>query len=142
MVGVLFVGVFCAVLFAYACTEYLLIHFDVRRRIIVGECGLLTVIAVNVASLAVVWISSAILVTASGQPLHLQAAVIAIGAQLDLVRPADVVLLPRPSARAIRELTQKKRIANSEWRAEPSATRHTLLAIRYSLFAIRYSLFR
>jgi hypothetical protein len=82
VVGVLFVGVFCAVLFAYACTEYLLIHFDVRRRVSVGECGLLTVIAVNVASLAVVWISSAILVTASGQPLHLQAAVIAVGAQI------------------------------------------------------------
>jgi hypothetical protein len=60
----------------------LLIHFDVRRRVSVGECGLLTVIAVNVASLAVVWISSAILVTASGQPLHLQAAVIAVGAQI------------------------------------------------------------
>ena len=82
MVGVLFVGVFCAVLFAYACTEYLLTHFDVRRRITVGESGLLTVLAVNLASLAVVWGSSAILVTASGQPLHLQAGVIAIGAQV------------------------------------------------------------
>jgi len=82
VVGVLFVGVFCAVLFAYACTEYLLTHFDVRRRVTVGESGLPTILAVNVASLAVVWISSAILVTASGQPLHLQAAVIAVGAQM------------------------------------------------------------
>ena len=82
MIGVLFVGVFCAVLFAYACTEYLLIRFDVRRRIMVGECGLLTVLAVNIASLAIVWISSAVLVAASGHNLHMQAAVIAVGAQL------------------------------------------------------------
>jgi hypothetical protein len=82
VVGVLFVGVFCAVLFAYACTEYLLIRFDVRRRIRIGKCGWLTVLAVNIASLAVVWISSAVLVAASGHDLHLQAAVIAVGAPL------------------------------------------------------------
>jgi len=82
VVGVLFVGVFCAVLFAYACTEYLLVRFDLRRRVMVGECGVLTLLAVNIASLAVVWITSAILVAASGQNLHLQAAVIAVGAQM------------------------------------------------------------
>ena len=82
VVGVLFVGVFCAVLFAYACTEYLLVRFDVRRRIMVGECGLPTILAVNLASLAVVWGSSAILVTATGQNLYLQVALMAVGAQL------------------------------------------------------------
>jgi hypothetical protein len=82
VVGVLFVGVFCAVLFAYACTEYLLTRFDVRRRVMVGECSLPTVLAVNIASLAVVWITSSILVAASGQSFYLQAAVISVGAQM------------------------------------------------------------
>jgi hypothetical protein len=82
VVGVLFVGVFCAVLFAYACTEYWVTRFDLRRRVLLGESGLLAILAVNLTSLALVWITGAILVAASGQNLHLQAAVISIGAQM------------------------------------------------------------
>ena len=52
VVGVLLVGVFCAVLFAYACTEYLLLRLDLRRRVMVGKSGLPMLLAVNVASLA------------------------------------------------------------------------------------------
>jgi aryl carrier-like protein len=82
VVGVLFVGVFCAILFAYACTEFLLVHLDLRRRVMEGKSGLPMLLAVNVASLAAVWITSATLVAASGQNFHLQAALISVGAQM------------------------------------------------------------
>jgi hypothetical protein len=77
----LFVGVFCAVGLAYACTEYLMTHFDVRRRVMVGEGGLWLILGVNFLSLALLWVSAAILVAASGQKLYLQVSVIAVGAQ-------------------------------------------------------------
>jgi cellobiose-specific phosphotransferase system component IIC len=82
VVGVLLVGVFCAILLAYACTEFLLVHLDLRRRVMEGKSGLPMLLAVNVASLAVVWSIGASLVAASGQNLHLQAALIAVGAQM------------------------------------------------------------
>ena len=82
MVGVLFVSVFCAVLFAYACTEYFLTGLDVRRRIMVGESGLRLILGVNLISFALLFISSLVLVAASGLNLYLQAAVIAVGAQM------------------------------------------------------------
>jgi hypothetical protein len=81
VVGVLFVGVFCAVGLAYACTEYLMTHFDVRQRVMVGESGLMLILGVNFLGLALVWLSAVILVAASGQKLYLPVSVIAIGAQ-------------------------------------------------------------
>ena len=81
MVGVLFVGVFCAVGFTFACTEYMMTRFDVRRRVTVGEVGLGLILAVNFLSFMLVWVSAAILVAASGRPLYLQISVIALGAQ-------------------------------------------------------------
>jgi hypothetical protein len=78
---VLFIGVFCAVGLAYACTEFLLIQFDVRQRVMVGESGLPLLLGVNCFSLVLVWLSGAILVAASGQTLYVQITVIAIGAQ-------------------------------------------------------------
>ena len=81
MVGVLFVGVFCAVGFTFACTEYMMTRLDVRRRVAVGEVGLGLILAVNFLSLLLVWTSAAILVAASGYPLYLQISVIALGAQ-------------------------------------------------------------
>jgi hypothetical protein len=82
VVGVLFVGVFCAILFAYACTEFLLVHLDLRRRVMEGKSGLPMLLTVNIASLAAVWITSATLVAATGQNFHLQAGLIAVGAQM------------------------------------------------------------
>lgn len=82
MVGVLIVSVFCAVLFAYACTEYFITSFDVRRRVITGEGGLLLILGVNLISLALLFVSSFVLVLASGLNLYVQAAVIAGGAQM------------------------------------------------------------
>jgi len=81
VVGVLFVGVFCAVALAFACTEYTMTRFDVRRRVSVGESGLGLILAVNLLSFMLVWTSAAILVAASGYPLYLQVTVIALGAQ-------------------------------------------------------------
>jgi len=81
VVGVLVVGVFCAVGFAYACTEYAMTRFDVRRRVTVGESGLLLLLAVNLLSLILLWLSASILVAASGHDLYVQALVIAVGAQ-------------------------------------------------------------
>jgi hypothetical protein len=82
VVAVLFASVFCAVLFAYACTEYFLAGFDVRRRILLGESGLALILGVNFASLMLLGASSFVLVAASGLDLYVQAAVIALGAQL------------------------------------------------------------
>jgi hypothetical protein len=81
VVGVLFAGVFCAVGLAYACTEYLMTHFDVRRRVMVGKSGLWLILGVNFFSLALLGVSAGILVAASGQKLYLQVSVILVGAQ-------------------------------------------------------------
>ena len=82
MIGVaLFVGVFCAVGLAYLCTEYAMTRLDVRERVMVGEAGVALIVAVNGLSLALLWVSGAILVAASGRDLYLLASVIALGAQ-------------------------------------------------------------
>jgi len=81
VVGVLLAGVFCAVAFAYACTEFLMTRFDVRRRVMTGESGLMLILAVNFLSLMVLWIGGSILAAATGYHLYLQVSVIAVGAQ-------------------------------------------------------------
>ena len=82
MIGVvLFVSVFCAVGFAYACTEYAMTSLDLRQRVTVGQAGLTLILAVHALSLAALWLSAIILVAASGQRLYLQASVIAVGGQ-------------------------------------------------------------
>jgi hypothetical protein len=77
----LFVGVFCAVGFAYACTEYAMTTLDVRQRVTTGDAGLKLILSVHGLSLVLTWVSALILVAASGQRLYLQASVIALGAQ-------------------------------------------------------------
>ena len=81
VVGVLFAGVFVAVCVAYACTEFAMTWFDVRRRVMVGESGVLLILAVNLLCLLLLWISASIVVAVSGQELYLHVAVIAVGAQ-------------------------------------------------------------
>ena len=81
MVGVLFAGVFVAVCVAYACTEFAMSWFDVRRRVMVGESGVLLILAVNLLCLLLLWITASIVVAVSGQELYLHVAVIAVGAQ-------------------------------------------------------------
>ncbi len=82
MVGVLFVGVFLAVLSAYGCTEYLLAGLDARRRVMVGEgFPLLIILCANVVSFAVIWASAMVFVFASGSGLYLPATLVCLGAQ-------------------------------------------------------------
>jgi hypothetical protein len=81
VIGVLFGAVFVAVFCAYAATEYAMTRFDVRRRVTVGEAGLPLILAVNCASLLLLWVCASILVAASGYKLFLQVSVIVIGAQ-------------------------------------------------------------
>ena len=82
VVGVLyFAGVLCAVGIAYACTECLMAQLEVRQRVMVGESGLPLILGVNALSLALLWLSGAILVAAGGQTLYLQVTVITVGAQ-------------------------------------------------------------
>ena len=81
MIGVLFIGVFCAVGFAFACTEFLMTRFEIRRRVMVGEGGVGLILAVNFCSLALLWLAASILVAASGYRLYLELSVIAFGAQ-------------------------------------------------------------
>jgi hypothetical protein len=81
VIGVMFVGVFVAVFFAYVATEYAMTRFDVRRRVTVGEAGPLLILEVNCASFLLLWVCASILVVASGYQLFLQISVISIGAQ-------------------------------------------------------------
>jgi hypothetical protein len=81
VIGVLFLGVFCAVGLAYACTEYLMTRFDIRRRVTIGEGGVGLILAVNFCSLILLWLIASILLAASGYRLYLQLAVISLGAQ-------------------------------------------------------------
>ena len=71
MVGSLIIGFFVAVVCAYACTEFLLVQLDVRRRMVDGGVRTLVIIlAANLMSLAVVWLSSLVFVVASGVALY------------------------------------------------------------------------
>jgi hypothetical protein len=81
VIGVLLLGVFCAVAFAYVCTEYLTTKFDVRRRVMVGEAGVGLILGVNLCSLVLLWLIASILIAASGYGLYRQLLLIAAGAQ-------------------------------------------------------------
>jgi hypothetical protein len=81
VVGVLFAGVFLAVSFAYACTEFAMTRFDVRRRVMTGESGLPMIVAVNLLCLMLLWAGASVLVAISGHDLYLHVAIIAVGAQ-------------------------------------------------------------
>jgi len=81
VVGVLLASVFCAVAFAYVCTEFAMSRFGVRERLIVGQSGLAMILAVNLLSLMLVWAGASALVAVTGHPLYLHVTVIAIAAQ-------------------------------------------------------------
>ena len=55
-------------------------QLEVRQRVIVGESGLPLILGVNALSLALLWLSGAILIAAGGQTLYLEVTVITIGA--------------------------------------------------------------
>jgi hypothetical protein len=82
VVGLWFVGIFVAAVFSYVCTEYLLVHLDARRRVMIGEgFTLLIVLGANVLSFAVMWVSSLVFIAASGTHVYLEATLICAFAQ-------------------------------------------------------------
>jgi hypothetical protein len=82
VLGVLFVGVFLAVVSAYVCTEHLLDWFDARRRVMVGQgYPLLVILSANVVSFLVVWASAMVLVFASGGGFYFGATLVCSLAQ-------------------------------------------------------------
>jgi hypothetical protein len=82
VVGVFFVGMFMAVVLAYACTEYLFVLVDARRRVLVGHGhALLLVLGVNLASFVLVVLCAFIFVLASGTPVYGSAALVCLCAQ-------------------------------------------------------------
>jgi len=82
VVGLLIAGFFAAVVCAYGCSEYMLVRFEVRRRILNGEERALAVIlAANLMSFAIVWLSSLVFVAASGAGLYLHATLLCACAQ-------------------------------------------------------------
>jgi hypothetical protein len=83
VVGSLIVGFFVAVVCAYGCSEYLLVQLDVRRRMLDGGGRPLIVIAAaNLASFAIVWLSSLAFVAASGTGLYLESTIVCACAQM------------------------------------------------------------
>jgi hypothetical protein len=82
VVGSLIVGFFVAVVCAYGCTEYLLVQLDVRRRMLDGGVRTLVIIlAANLMSFAILWVSSLAFLVASGAELYFYATVVCACAQ-------------------------------------------------------------
>ncbi len=78
MAGLLFLGVFVAVVLDYACTEFLLGRLDGRRRVLVGEGRtFLIILTANFASFLILWVSAVICIAASGMADYLYAYVYA-----------------------------------------------------------------
>jgi hypothetical protein len=82
VVGSLIVGFLVAVACAYGCTEYLLVQLDVRRRRLDGGVRTLVIIlAANLMSFAILWLSSLAFLVASGAELYFHATVVCSCAQ-------------------------------------------------------------
>ena len=82
MWGVLFIGLFFAVVLAYVCTEYLLIRMDARRRVLIGRGNsIVVVLAANVISFTILWMSSLVFVAASGADYYMHATIVCVFAQ-------------------------------------------------------------
>lgn len=82
MLGFVFAGVFLAVIASYACTEYQFVLYDAWRRVMVGDSfALLIIIAANLVSFVVLWVSASLFVLASGAQHYLEATAICAFAQ-------------------------------------------------------------
>jgi hypothetical protein len=82
VVGLLIMGFFIAVVCAYGCSEFLLAQLDVRRRMLDGGVRTLVIIlAANLMSFAILWVSSLAFMVASGAELYFQASIVCACAQ-------------------------------------------------------------
>jgi hypothetical protein len=86
VIGAWFVGIFVAIVVAYACTEYLLSLFDARGGVLVGRgFSLLLIFGVILASFLLILLSACIVISvisASGTALFNQVAIVCFGVQL------------------------------------------------------------
>jgi cytosine/uracil/thiamine/allantoin permease len=76
VIGVLFIGLFFAVTYAYGCTEFLLGRFDPDR-----SRSLSVILKANFLSFLILWVSSLAVVLASGAQYYLLATIAAACAQ-------------------------------------------------------------
>jgi hypothetical protein len=75
--ALLVVGVFLAVVFSYACTEYQLTRFQAWHRVTSGRgFPLLILLGANAASFAIMWACAVILVLVSGAQVYGEATVV------------------------------------------------------------------
>jgi hypothetical protein len=82
LVASLIGGFFAAVVCAYGFTEYLLVQLDVRRRMVDGGVRTLVIIlAANLMSFTILWVSSLVFVAASGAELYFYATIVCVCAQ-------------------------------------------------------------
>jgi hypothetical protein len=81
VVGALIIGFLAAVVCAYGCTEYLLVQLDIRRTVDGGVRTLVVILAANLLSFAILWVSSLAFVAASGTELYVQATILCACAQ-------------------------------------------------------------
>jgi hypothetical protein len=82
VVGALLFGFFAAVVCASGCTEYLIVRLDVRRRMLNGGVGsLMVILAANLLSFAILWISSLAFMVASGVDYYFPATIVCACAQ-------------------------------------------------------------
>jgi hypothetical protein len=82
VIGVLFVGIFLAIVATYVWTEYLLGWLDARRRVMVGRgYPFFVIIGANITSFALVWLSAMVLVLVSGGAFYFGATIVCLCAQ-------------------------------------------------------------
>jgi hypothetical protein len=75
-------GVFLAVVFSYACTEYQLVRLQAWDRVMSGHSlALLILLGANTISFLVMWASAAILIYASGGSAYGTATAVCLFAQ-------------------------------------------------------------
>ncbi|HEY7301153.1 MAG TPA: hypothetical protein VH684_24965 [Xanthobacteraceae bacterium] len=82
MGGVWIVAVFLAAVFSYLCTEYQLVSFQTRLRIMVGApYTLLMILLINAASFLITWMSALAFVIASRSDCYVEVTAICAGVQ-------------------------------------------------------------
>ena len=82
MAGVWLVAVFLAAVFSYLCTEYQLVSFETRRRIMIGAPNtLLMILVINAVSFLITWMSAVAFVIASRGDCYVEVTAICAGVQ-------------------------------------------------------------
>jgi hypothetical protein len=83
VIGSLIFGFFAAVVCAYGCTEILLVQLDVRRRMLDrGVRTLVIILAANLMSFAILWVTSLAFMLALGAELYFEMTVVCACAQM------------------------------------------------------------